>query len=99
MIIDIRARIREKSQIPKTELTLDDVNKDLIMSLFAVDVYGAEARDEEILNIIIGGGQIIKDARAIMRDDFIKISKNGKLKKGKDGMLRDKDGYIVLEPS
>ena len=99
MVIDIRARIREKSQIPKTELTLDDVNKDLIMSLFAVDVYGAEARDEEILNIIIGGGQIVKDARAIMRADFEKISKSEKLKKGKDGMWRDKYGYIVLEPS
>lgn len=99
MVIDIRARIREKSQIPKTELALDDVNKDLIMSLFAVDVYGAEARDEEILNIIIGGGQIVKDARAIMRADFEKISKSEKLKKGKDGMWRDKDGYIVLEPS
>ena len=51
--MDIKARLLKKASVPKTALALDDVNRDLIVSLISVGVYGAEARDEEIHNIII----------------------------------------------
>lgn len=96
MSIDIRARIRKKATTPKTALAMEDVNRDLIVSLFAVDIYGVEARDEEIHNIIIGGGYVRIDAAKQMRKDYEAIKST--LKRGKDGMMRNPDGYIVLEP-
>lgn len=95
--IDIRARLKQKATVPKTTLALDDVNRDLIVSLFSVGIYGAEARDEEIHNIIIGGGVLVKDAKKIMREEFNAIKST--LKKGKDGVYHDKNGFIVLEPA
>lgn len=99
MSIDIRARIRKKSTLPKTTLTLEDVNRDMIVSLLSVDIYGAEAREEDILELIIGGGIVMDsaDCRKKMREDFEKIKKT--LKRGKDGLWHDKDGFIVLEPA
>lgn len=94
--MDIKARLLKKASIPKTALALDDVNRDLIVSLFSVGVYGAEARDEEIHNIIIGGGVLVKDAGKILREEYDAIKNT--LKRGKDGMMRDKQGFIVLEP-
>ena len=94
--MDIKARLLKKASVPKTALALDDVNRDLIVSLFSVGVYGAEARDEEIHNIIIGGGVLVKDAGKILREEYDAIKNT--LKRGKDGMMRDKQGLIVLEP-
>lgn len=99
MSIDIRARIKKKASTPKTTLTLEDVNRDLIVSLFSVSVYGAEARDEEIHNIIIGGGVYVKDARQQIKKDFDAIKSSTKLTKGKDGYFRDPEGFIILEPA
>lgn len=93
--MDIKAKLLKKASVP-TVLSMDDVNRDLIASLFSVGIYGAEARDEEIHSIIIGGGTIVKDAKKILRQEFDAIKNT--LKKGKDGMYRDKNGFIVLEP-
>lgn len=96
MSIDIKARLKQKASVPRLTLALDDVNRDLIVSLFSVAIYGAEARDEEIHNIIIGGGVLVKDAEKKLKEEFAAIKSS--LTKKSDGQWYDKNGFIVIEP-
>lgn len=96
MSIDIKARLKKKASVPRLTLALDDVNRDLIVSLFSVAIYGAEARDEEIHSIIIGGGELVKDTSKKLKEEFDSIKST--LKKKSDGQWYDKNGFIVVEP-
>lgn len=96
---DVRAMLQAKSDKKAQKyLVLKDVNRDLIIALFAIPVYGKEARDEEILSVIINAGSAeISDLMGRIRADYDQRVKDKKIKKTKDG-VRDTDGFMVLVP-
>ena len=96
--VDIRAMIEKKQadKIKGSKLVLKDVNRSLIIALLALPVYGKEARDEEILSIIINGGVRTPYIDKI-RDDFNEKIKKHEIKKVK-GEYRDSEGFLVLVP-
>lgn len=101
MAVDIRALITKKNEKHENKkLVLEDVNRDLIVALLGISVYGKEARDDEILNIIINNGVAIASTETY---DKIKarykdrVSKK-EIKRSKDGTIKDKNGFIVLVP-
>lgn len=101
--MDVKALIAQKqSKKENKNLSLNDINHDLIVSLFAVSVYGKPARDEDILTIIIGGpkkadpfkytfDKIKARYERQMKDSSLGIVK-------KSGAILDKDGFIILQP-
>lgn len=98
MSIDIKSAIMKKQndKIAKTKLTLNDVNRQLIIALTALPVYGKEVRDEEILSLIINGG-VESDQLKQIKNDFWKKLENKEVKMTK-GYYRNKDGFIVMSP-
>ena len=78
-------------------LILEDVNRPLYMALFGIGIYGKEARDEDIMELIIGGKN---DPMYRIRRDFKRYqeSMGSKLTKKKDGTILDPDGFMVLQP-
>ena len=96
---DVRAMLQAKSEKKaQKHLVLKDVNRDLIIALFAIPVYGKEARDEEILSVIINAGSAeISGLMGRIRADYDQRVKDKKIKKTKDG-VRDTDGFMVLVP-
>lgn len=96
---DVRAMLQAKSEKKAHKhLVLEDVNRDLIIALFAIPVYGKEARDEEILSVIINAGSAeVSDLMTRIRADYDQQVKDKKIKKTKDG-VRDTDGFMVLVP-
>ena len=95
-----------------TNIELKDINKDLILSLFAVSLFGKDAHDEEILTIILGlpeeGKKEEKKStkkepakkNVVFQSSFAEKKKRlGKeLKKGQNGYLVH-GSKIVLEPA
>lgn len=79
------------------KLDLNDINRDLIISLFSISIYGKEAHDDEILEIIIGNET--NPFKKKMKENFDKRKQEAgaKLKKAKDGYLRH-NGLIILKP-
>lgn len=100
--MDVKALIAQKqSKKENANLALNDINHDLIVSLFAISVYGKPARDEDVLSIIIGGpkGKFATIMDKIKDDYQERIKAAGtKLKKQKNGMMIDQDGFIILQP-
>lgn len=95
----IKAILMKKQEKRERKLVMQDVNVDLIVALMAIPVYGKEARDEEILSIIINSGSLTFQSMIDkIKEEFNKNVKEKKLKKSKDGFLRDKDGFIHLKP-
>lgn len=97
--VDIRAMIAKKQQdkVKGSKLVMKDINRDLIVALLALPVYGKEVRDEEILSIIINGG-VTSSHFERMKSNFNKRLEAGEIKKTK-GEYRDKEGFIVLVPN
>lgn len=95
---DIRAMIAKKQaeKMKDSHLVLKDVNRDLITALLALPVYGKEARDEEILTIIINGG-VTSNYMEKIRGDFTAKVESHEIKKVK-GEYRDSEGFLVLVP-
>ena len=107
---DLIAQKRNKEI--STKIELKDINRDLILSLFAVSLFGKDAHDEEILSIILGHPDETKKEEKKAKEKAPKIispilktsfsekkSKLGKdLKKGKNGYLVH-GSIIVLEPN
>jgi len=80
------------------KVVMKDVNRDLMIALLAIPVYGKEARDEEILSIIINANNAGEnDILTRIRDRYNKMLSGKKIKKTKSG-VRDTDGYMVLVP-
>lgn len=102
MSVDIKSLIMKKSdeKTKGSKLIMKDVNRDLIVALLAIPVYGKDARDEEILSIIINTGTTTTTQSLLsqIQDNFNKKLKEKKIKKSKDGFIRDTDGFIVLKP-
>lgn len=98
MAVDIRAMLAKKSNEKSSgkRLVLKDINRDLIVALLAIPVYGKEVRDEEILSIIINGGTVSTTIERI-KAAYDERVKNKELKKTKDG-VRDADGFLVMVP-
>ena len=95
---DIKAAIMKKQKNKTSSgLMLSDVNRQLIIALTALPVYGKEVRDEEILSLIINGGKEEPTYLDQMRDEFKRRVDNKEIKKVK-GEYRDRDGFLVLEP-
>ena len=96
---NIRAMLMEKSESKqRSKLILKDVDRSLIISLLAIPVYGKEARDEEILSVILNAGGV--DRSGLMdkiRENYNRRLKAKELKKTKNGVI-DKDGFTVLVP-
>lgn len=100
MSVDVRALLLEKSEKKSAgkKVVLKDVNRALMVSLFAISVYGKEARDEEILSVIINAGADVGDvAIKKIRDNYNKLVAEKKVKKTKTG-VRDTDGFLILVP-
>lgn len=100
MSVDVRALLLEKSEKKSAgkKVVLKDVNRALMVSLFAISVYGKEARDEEILSVIINAGADAGDvAIKKIRDNYNKLVAEKKVKKTKTG-VRDTDGFLILVP-
>ena len=99
MAADVRAMLLAKSESKKSsQVVMKDVNRDLIVALLAIPVYGKEARDEEILSVIINAGAAeVSDLIGKIRADYNQRVKDKKIKKTKEG-VRDTDGFMVLVP-
>lgn len=99
MAVDVRAMLMAKSEGKKnTQVVMKDVNRDLIVALLAIPVYGKEARDEEILSVIINAGAAeVSDLIGKIRANYNQRVKEKKIKKTKEG-VRDTDGFMVLVP-
>lgn len=102
-IANIKALISKKSDSNNNKsLVLKDINRDLIVALLGISVYGKEARDENIMNIIINGGiATVVDARyEKIKTKYEKLVKTEgkKLKRSKDGTVKTSDGFMVLVP-
>lgn len=95
---DIRAMIAKKQEksLRNSQLVLKDVNRDLITALLALPVYGKEARDDEILTIIINGG-VESSYMDRIKKNFNSRLENHEVKKTK-GEYRDTEGFLVLVP-
>ena len=96
--VNIRAMIAKKQEekMKSSHLVMKDVNRDLIVALLALPVYGKEARDDEILTIIINGG-VESTYLDKIRDNFNSRVEKHEIKKVK-GEYRDADGFLVLVP-
>ena len=96
--VNIRAMIAKKQEekMKSSHLVMKDVNSDLIVALLALPVYGKEARDDEILTIIINGG-VESTYLDKIRDNFNSRVEKHEIKKVK-GEYRDADGFLVLVP-
>lgn len=90
--------MKKKEEKQSTGLVMKDVNRDLITALLAISVYGKEARDEEILSVIINAGADVNPLYNQICALYEKKVKEKKVSKGKDGTVRDKDGFMVLVP-
>ena len=79
-------------------LVMKDVNRELIVSLLAIPVYGKDVRDEEILSVILNASKPRGLADFIERicDDFDRRVEAGEIKRQK-GVYRDEDGFMVLQ--
>ena len=96
--MDIKAMLLEKQEKTGKKLVMKDVNRGLVTALLAIPVYGKEARDEEILSVIINAG--MKGSAELMnkiRENYKKFTSEHKVKKQKDVYLDD-EGYMVLVP-
>ncbi|MCM1230285.1 MAG: hypothetical protein NC489_09130 [Ruminococcus flavefaciens] len=99
MSVDVRAMLLAKKEEKKsTGLVMKDVNRDLITSLLAISVYGKDARDEEILSVIINAGANVNPLYNRICAAYEEKVKSRKVTKGKDGVVRDTDGFAVLVP-
>ena len=89
----------KKQEGKKSKLVLKDVNRSLLISLLCLPVYGKEARDEEILSVIINAGAPVDmaDTMKKIREHYNQLVKDKKVKKTKTG-VRDTDGFLVLVP-
>ena len=96
--VDLKALIAKKQEnrMKGSELVLKDINRELITALLALPVYGKDARDEDILTIIINGG-IDTPLLKKWRDRVQTQIESGEIKKSK-GEYRDGDGFMVLIP-
>lgn len=99
MAVDIISMINKKdndNHVSK-KLIMEDINHDLIISLLAIPIYGKQARDEEILSVIINSG---KSKRSIklneLKSSFDNDIKTKTVKKCKDGQYQNSDGFTVL---
>ena len=99
MAVDVRALLLKKQEGKKSRLVLKDVNRNLLISLLALPVYGKEARDEEILSVIINAGAPIDlaDKMAKIREHYNQLVKDKKVKKTRTG-VHDTDGFLILVP-
>ena len=99
MSADVRSMLLKKQEEKQsTGLVMKDVNRDLITALLAISVYGKEARDEEILSVIINAGSNVNPLYDRVCESYEQKIKGRKLTKGKDGIVRDADGFQVLTP-
>ena len=99
MSVNVKALLTAKSENKaKSQLVMKDVNRDLIIALLAIPVYGKEARDEEILSVIINAGAAdVSDIMLRIREEYDKKVKEKRVKKTKNGVV-DTDGFMVLVP-
>ena len=100
MAVDIRAMITNKeARKENKKLVLNDVNRDLVVALLGISVYGKEARDEDIMDIIIHNGVAVTVDKRFdrIKEAYAKKVKNKEIKRTKNG-VRDKNGFIVLVP-
>lgn len=99
MSVNVKALLTAKSENKaKSQLVMKDVNRDLIVALLAIPVYGKKARDEEILSVIINAGAAdVSDIMLRIREEYDKKVKEKRVKKTKNGVV-DTDGFMVLVP-
>lgn len=102
MAMDIKAMLLKKQQdrMKNKSLVFQDVNRPLVLALLGISVYGKDARDEDIMSIIINGTTDVHDDDIVdqIKTNHDKLVKGKQLKKGKDGMYRNKEGFIILTP-
>lgn len=96
--VDLKALIAKKQEgkLKSSKLVMKDINRQLVTALLALPVYGKDARDEEILTIIINGG-VQSSYMDRIKEGFTKRLEAGEIKKTK-GEYRDKEGFLVLVP-
>ena len=94
--MDILSKLKESKKQSK-RLVLEDINRPLFTALFGVSVYGKKARDEEIMELIVGQRT---DPMVQIRENFCaKMKAEGATwKKEKDGTIRNERGFLVLQP-
>ena len=99
-MVDVKSLLLKKSEKKaQTRLVMKDVNRDLLIALLAIPVYGKDARDEEILSVIINAGHSEADEiMARIRAAYDEKVAAKKIKKLKGGAVVDDEGYYVLVP-
>lgn len=94
--MNILAKLKESKKQAK-KLALEDVNRPLFTALFGISVYGKSARDDEIMELIVGQRT---DPMVQIRENFRAKQKaeGSTWKKEKDGTIRNERGFLVLQP-
>lgn len=91
----------DKSEIPTENLAINDINRGLFETLFAISIYGDTAREEDITRIIINGTDDtdsgLYKARKKLYESFTKKLEAGEFVKN-GNLVTAKDGRIVLCP-
>lgn len=97
MGVNILAKLREKKQNDPKRMVLEDINRPLFVALFGISVYGKSARDESIMELIVGQRE---DPMVKIRSAFQERQKaeGATWKKQKDGTIIDAEGFMVLQP-
>lgn len=90
----ILAKLKETKS--KKKLVIDDINRPIYLAIFGTSIYGKSARDEEVMEIIIGQRD---DPMVVMRQAYDdRVNEYGSGIKKVNGVVRDPNGFIVLVP-
>lgn len=94
---NILAKLREKKQRENKKLVLEDINRPLFSALFGISVYGKDARDESIMELIVGQREdpMVKIRNAFRQRQQVE---GAAWKRLKDGTIIDAEGFMVLQP-
>jgi len=91
---------KKKERIIKTNAEFIDINKPLMKALFGISVWGKEAYEEDVMELIIGDyddsiGEGKRLFQAIYEEGKAKFGKNLRTKSGR---IVDPEGRIYLIP-
>lgn len=96
----INSRKEAKKEIEVDSRIARDLNRPLIMALFGIDVYGGEATDDTIIELIIGKNEVSPAKASLIQaaeDLWDRCQLTGNVVKGKDGKMYH-NGRLLLRP-
>lgn len=96
-ISDLIKKKKELKTVAVKDIEVVDLNRPLILALFAIDVFGKDAADDDIVQVIIGGKNKARFKMFEQCWDEAKASAKSFKKNAKNGQYYA-DGMLVLRP-